>query len=66
MQFDELLAQYLRLYGDYIRWNGAEIEYRGIQQRNYTLAKIVEHRNLEALAVLLEHLKEDLDAAEIY
>lgn len=58
--FNEALAEYLRLFGDYVRAYGHELEYRGIQYYLHNLASIVAKEDIKALEVELADLKEEL------
>lgn len=58
--FNDTLVEYLKVFGDYVRANGYEMEYRGIQRYLYNLASIIEAEDLEALVTELEDMKEEL------
>lgn len=49
LNFNQLLADYLRLYGEVVRANGQEIEYRGIQYQLYQLSEIVQKEDIDSL-----------------
>lgn len=55
--FEDALAEWLSIYADIVRANGAEIEYRGIQYELKNLARIVAERDAKALADALGDLK---------
>lgn len=59
VNFNELLVEYLRLFGEYVRGNGHELEFRGIQYYLENLADVVAKEDVEQLIVELEDLKEE-------
>lgn len=61
--FNELLAEYLEAYGDYVRMGEGVTDYRSIQSGLYRLAKIVHNQDIQALIDLREELEETLLAS---
>lgn len=57
--FNDLLVQYLRLYGELVRYG--EQEARSVQYTLEQLAKIIESQDSEALNEELLDLKETID-----
>lgn len=57
VNFNELVAEYLRLFGEYARSNG-DMDLRSIQSYLDNLASIVEQDDIKALQVELTDLKE--------
>lgn len=58
--FNETLAEYLELYGEYVRGSG-EAEHRDIQRKLSWLAAIVRDEDLDLLIAELEDLQEDAE-----
>ena len=62
--FNDMLAEYLELYGRMVRVNGQEIEFRGIQYNLNQLASIVRAEDIASLSLELEDLKNWYDEVE--
>lgn len=61
VNFNQLLADYLLLYGEMVRQNGQDIEFRGIQYSLNSLAQIVRDNDIDALIEAYEDLVEWAD-----
>jgi hypothetical protein len=62
INLNQILAQYLREYGDYIREHGQDVEFRGIQRELNDLASLItelsEEEAIRHIGDMLEELHE--------
>jgi len=52
-----MIAEYLELYGQMVRYNGHEIEFRGIQYTLNNIAQMIRAEDVVGLSLELEDLK---------